>query len=121
MANAFSKTSPIYLQIVDMLKVDIAAGRYGPDDRLPAVRDLALQCGVNPNTVQRAYQELENQGLVQSERTAGRFLTIDEQKIAQLKDSLCAAYISDLFAKMTSIGLDEEEAVKKITEWRCHQ
>ena len=72
MAWKFNDNAPIYLQIVNTLKRNIASGAYPPGSRLPSVRDLALEAGVNPNTMQRALSELERSGLVNSQRTAGR-------------------------------------------------
>ena len=80
MAWKFNDNAPIYLQIVNTLKRNIASGAYPPGSRLPSVRDLALEAGVNPNTMQRALSELERSGLVNSQRTAGRFITEDHRK-----------------------------------------
>ena len=71
----FEGNSPIYLQIIERLETAIAAGTYPPGSKMPSVRDLALEAGVNPNTVQRAFAELEREGLVLTQPTAGRTVT----------------------------------------------
>ena len=66
---------PIYLQLMERIQQDIVSGIYKPGDRLPSVRDLAVEAAVNPNTMQKALSELERSGLVYSQRTSGRFIT----------------------------------------------
>ena len=74
----FSNDAPIYSQLIEQIKVGIVSGAFPPGERLPSVRDLATEAGVNPNTMQRALAELERDGLVYSQRTAGRFVTEDQ-------------------------------------------
>ena len=107
----------IYLQIIEGIKVDIVSGRYKSGDRLPAVRELAMDAGVNPNTVQRAYAELERQGLVASERTSGRYVSIDEEKIKALQKDLSEQYISDLFEHLRNLGMDDKTIVDAVNKW----
>ena len=78
---------PSFLQIVERIQTDIVSGRYQPGDKLPSVRDLAAEASVNPNTMQKAFAELERTGLVYSRRTSGRFITEDCHMIEQLKTS----------------------------------
>ena len=73
----FSNDAPIYTQLIQQVKVGIVTGAFPPGERLPSVRDMATEAGVNPNTMQRALAELERDGLVYSQRTAGRFVTED--------------------------------------------
>ena len=75
----FSNDAPIYTQLIQQIKVGIVAGVFPPGERLPSVRELATEAGVNPNTMQRALAELERDGLVYSQRTAGRFVTEDKE------------------------------------------
>ena len=77
MAEQFDSSRPIYAQLVERLKAKILAGIYPPGGHLDSVRDLAAAAGVNPNTMQRALAQLENEGLVRTERTAGRYVTED--------------------------------------------
>lgn len=72
---------PIFLQIVERIQMDIISGIYKPGDKLPAVRELASEASVNPNTMQKALSELEKTGLVYSQRTSGRFITEDTNMI----------------------------------------
>ena len=113
----FSDDVPIYLQIIELMKIDIVSGKYRSGDKLPAVRDLAMEAGVNPNTVQRAYAELERQGLVQSERTSGRFVSIDEEKMNDLRKDLGDSYIADLFARLRNLGMDDKKIRNAVNEW----
>ena len=78
MGERFDMSRPIYAQIVERLKAKILAGVYPPGGHLDSVRDMAAAAGVNPNTMQRALQELESRGLLQAQRTAGRTVTADD-------------------------------------------
>lgn len=89
---------PIYLQLMERIQQDIVSGIYKPGDRLPSVRDLAVEAAVNPNTMQKALSELERSGLVYSQRTSGRFITEDTQLLDEMKTSL-ASDISCSFLK----------------------
>ncbi len=113
----FSDDVPIYLQIIEMMKTDIVSGKYKSGDRLPAVRDLAMEAGVNPNTVQRAYAELERQGLVQSERTSGRFVSIDDKKIQELRKDLSEQSIREFFAKLRKLGMEDRMIKDAVKRW----
>ena len=79
---------PIYLQLMERIQQDIIAGVYKPGDKIPSVRDLALDAAVNPNTMQKALAELERNGLVYSQRTSGRFITEDEETLEMIQDAL---------------------------------
>ena len=81
----FRNDSPIYTQLTQRLTQTIVAGEFRPGERLPSVRELAVEAGVNPNTVQRALADLERDGLVFSQRTAGRFVTGDVSMIENAK------------------------------------
>ena len=114
----FTDDVPIYLQMIEQMKTAIVSGQYKANDRLPAVRDLAAEAGVNPNTVQRAYSELEREGLVQSERTSGRFVSIDEAKMEELKNELSNGYIKELFARLRALGMDDQEIANAVKKWK---
>ena len=121
MSKVFSENVPIYLQIIEMLKISIITGEYKSSDRLPPVRELALKYGVNPNTVQRAYSELEREGIVQSERTSGRYINIDSEKIKELKKGISDEYISELFERLRQIGLSDKEIKKLVNDWEVNK
>ena len=100
---------PIYLQLMDRIQRDIISGRYGPGDKLPSVRELAVEAAVNPNTMQKALSELERGGLVYSQRTSGRFITEDEELLKELKREQAAGYLAEFMANMHNLGLKDEE------------
>ncbi len=103
---AFNETQPIYQQIISAVKSNIASGRYAPGEKLPSVRDLALEAGVNPNTMQRALSELEREGLVYSQRTAGRFITDDRQLLQNLSRELADAQVRAMLQAVRALGYD---------------
>lgn len=107
---------PIYLQLMEKIQQDIIAGIYKPGDKLPSVRDLALDAAVNPNTMQKALSELERSGLVYSQRTSGRFITEDEKMLKQMKTELASEHIKDFIEKMKQLGFQEEETLLLIQE-----
>ena len=80
---------PIYLQLMERIQHDIISGVYKPGDKIPSVRDLALDAAVNPNTMQKALSELERSGLLYSQRTSGRFITDDEKLLKKNEDRTC--------------------------------
>ena len=114
----FNDNIPIYIQLVEMIKTDIVSGKYQPGDKLPAVRDMAMELGVNPNTVQRAFSELEREDLVKSDRTNGRYVTEDKKKIKELLKVLSEKYIDELFEKLNSLGMSDGQIIKMINNER---
>jgi DNA-binding transcriptional regulator YhcF (GntR family) len=111
----FHSEAPIYTQLVSQIKLRIVTGVYLPGQRLPAVRDLALEAGVNPNTMQRALQELEREQLVFSQRTSGRFVTEDVTMIEEAKKSLAQAQLQVFLREMKALGYSMEQ-IKKLLE-----
>ena len=105
----FSGDAPIYAQLINQIKRGIVSGAFPPGGRLPSVRDLAAEAGVNPNTMQRALTELERGGLVYSQRTAGRFVTEDQNMIKEAKRGLAEAQIKSFLAFMAGLGYSREE------------
>ena len=81
----FDNERPIYIQLVEKLRLEIVSGKLKQGERLPSVRELALIARVNPNTMQKALVELENEGLVYTERTNGKFVTTDIKLIEKVK------------------------------------
>lgn len=112
----FSNDAPIYTQLVQQIKVGIVTGALPRGERLPSVRDLATEAGVNPNTMQRAMAELERDGLVYSQRTAGRFVTEDEELIRQAKRSLAEKHIKTFLAAMLRLGYQREEIIELLEQ-----
>ena len=112
----FSNEMPIYSQLVEQIKIGIVSGMFPPGERLPSVRDLATEAGVNPNTMQRAMTELERDGLVHSRRTSGRFITEDETMLKNLRDELASRHIQDFMEKMKQLGFQEKETLEKLQD-----
>ena len=106
--------APIYSQLIGNLKLAIASGRFDPGERLPSVRDMAVEAGVNPNTMQRALQERERDGLVYSQRTAGRFVTEEKQMIDSAKRSIAELNIKSFMDSMLRLGHGREEIIALI-------
>lgn len=107
----FSNEMPIYSQLVEQIKIGIVSGMFPPGERLPSVRDLATEAGVNPNTMQRAMTELERDGLVYSQRTAGRFVTEDHAVIQAAK-----RHIHAFLAAMLRLGYRREEIISLLEQ-----
>ena len=102
---------PIFLQIIEIMQLSIVSGKYAPGDKLPSVRELATEAAVNPNTMQKALQELERSGLVYSKRTSGRFIPEDLNMIEEIKSTLAREKIETFLQSMKSLGFDREETI----------
>lgn len=116
MAWNLDSDRPIFLQIVERIQMDIISGRYAPGDKLPSVRDLAGEAAVNPNTMQKAFQELERTGLVHSVRTSGRYITEDITMIEKLKTSLAKEKINEFLELMQKLGYKNEEILSLMNQ-----
>ena len=112
----FRNDQPIYSQLVDRIKLGIVSGALPPGARLASVREMATEAGVNPNTMQRALQELERAGLVFSQRTAGRFVTEDEKAIDDCKRTLAKGQIESFLEAMGELGYDREGIIALLKE-----
>ena len=112
----FSNEMPIYSQLVEQIKIGIVSGMFPPGERLPSVRDLATEAGVNPNTMQRAMTELERDGLVYSQRTAGRFVTEDHAVVQAAKRDLAQRHIHAFLAAMLRLGYGREEIISLLEQ-----
>lgn len=110
----YSKDKPIYAQIIENIKMSIISGKYKPGEKLLSVREMAVLAKVNPNTMQRALQELEKDNLVFAKRTSGRFITEDINMIDELKESFARKQIMDFYEKMKSIGLTKDEIMRYV-------
>lgn len=105
----FKDGIPIWTQIIDTIRQKIVRGDWPPGSKVPAVRELALEAGVNPNTMQRALSEMERDGLLYSERTSGRFVTENEEILKELRETLCQEAVQELLAQLRQLGLTPEE------------
>ena len=102
---------PVYIQLVEQLERAVVTGVYPPGERVPAVRDLAAQAQVNPNTMQRALAEMESRGLLVTQRTTGRTVTSDTALIAKTRQALAASLAQDFLAQAKALGLTREDAM----------
>ena len=117
MAWEFESGQPIYKQLIDHIRLDIASGSFKPGDRIPPVRELAAEAGVNPNTMQRALAELERDGLIYTNRTSGRYISEEGSVLKELRKKLGQDYISQLFQNLRKLGLSDEEIIGAVSEW----
>ena len=116
MAWILDSDRPIFLQLVERIQMDIISGRYKSGDKLPSVRDLAAEAAVNPNTMQKAFSELERTGLVYSQRTSGRFITEDKQMIEELKANIAKEKIEEFIENMKNIGFKDDEILSMMQQ-----
>ena len=121
MTWVFDDKLPIYLQIIQILKADIARGKYQTGEKLPAVRELALTAGVNPNTMQKALAELERDGLVKSQRTSGRCVTDDKEKIMEVRRTLAYDEIERMVETISSLGYQKDDILRLLEKYLAEQ
>lgn len=117
----FDDARPIWAQLVDEFRRRIVAGAWPVGAKVPSVRELALELGVNPNTVQKALGDVDRLGLTVTERTAGRFVTDDAAAIAQARSLLAASAADQFAAAAVSVGLALDDAITLLTtRWPQH-
>jgi len=109
MSWTFDNNKPIYLQIMDKIKLQIVSHKLEPNQQLPTVRELASEAGVNPNTIQRALSDLEREGFVYTKRTAGRFVTEDLDLILKSRKQLSEEQLQQFVTGMVEFGYEKEE------------
>ena len=117
MAYVFDNNVPLYLQVIDIIKKKIISGDYQPGDQLESVRYLAGEFEINPNTIQRALSELENQGLLFSHRTRGRYVTEDTNLIKEERFKMSQVLIEESIKALYDLGFTNEDildAYKKV-------
>ncbi|MBR2781925.1 MAG: GntR family transcriptional regulator [Oscillospiraceae bacterium] len=105
-----SEDRPIFQQLYEQLCRRILTGVYPPGSRMPSVRDVASEAGVNPNTMQRALQQLDSVGLTESTRTSGRTVTTDEALMRQIREELAQGAVQQFYAETSALGYTREEA-----------
>lgn len=116
MAWTLQSDRPIYAQLVERLKTEIVSGVYPPGGRLPSVRELAATASVNPNTMQKAFAELERTGLIITMRTSGRVVTEDTAMINETRRELAEEQISQFLTQMNNLGFDRAEIIAMLSE-----
>ena len=109
MAWNFVNDRSIYLQLIDIIQNRIATGYYTPGSKLASVRDLASEAEVNPNTMQKAFAELERSGLIVTQRTSGRTVTEDTELIGNTREQLAAGHVRNFINNMQELGYQREE------------
>ncbi|MCL2402592.1 MAG: GntR family transcriptional regulator [Oscillospiraceae bacterium] len=114
MAWDLNSARPIYTQIADVIRRRIVGGVYPTGHKLPSVRDLASEAAVNPNTMQRSFAELEQEGLICTERTAGRFVTEDQSVIETQRERLIRSAVFEFAEKMRGIGVESGQLCEQI-------
>ena len=112
----FQSNIPIYLQIMDDIKQQIVSGRLKPGDKLASVRDLAIQYGVNPNTVQKALSELEWEKLLYTMRTVGRYVTEDVVLVAALREQMARERIAKFLDELKQLGFQHEDILQLLSK-----
>lgn len=112
--NQYDTAVPIYLQIIERIEQKLVTGEWRAGERVPAVRELAAEFGVNPNTMQRALSELERDGLLFSERTAGRFITRDSGLIRETRERMADELIQRFLIQMEQLGYSGDEVQERL-------
>lgn len=110
----YNANLPIYLQIMEQVKHRMASGQWAAGEKIPSVRELALEFGVNPNTVQRALSELERENLLYSERTSGRFVTSDASRIEHMRAQMAKELTSGFIGQMERLGYERERILDEV-------
>lgn len=111
MAWNLNSDRPIYAQLLERIQMQIVAGVYQPGEKIPSVRELAADAGVNPNTMQKALSELERSGLVITLRTSGRVVTEDLEMIKETRNQLAKEQIDEFMKRMRSLGFEKEDVI----------
>lgn len=111
----FKPNIPIYLQLIEYIELQIISGNLSAGEKLMSVRDLALKYGVNPNTMQKALGELEHRKLVYTVRTAGRYVTEDNNLIQQIRKEAAERKLQQMMEELQQMGYSSEE-IKELVE-----
>ncbi|MCJ2144847.1 MULTISPECIES: GntR family transcriptional regulator [Bacillus] len=114
MANEFSASKPIYRQIAEQLFKKMIRGEIKPGEKLPSVRELAVQTQVNPNTIQRTYNEMERMGVVETRRGQGTFVVEHTEVIDDLKREMRSEVIGQFVQSMEELGLSKQDMLSEL-------
>ncbi|MDG5787052.1 GntR family transcriptional regulator [Evansella sp. AB-P1] len=114
MTIQFDQNRPIYLQLMEYFYGKICRFELEAGDKLPSVRETAVEVGVNPNTVSRTYMEMEREKVVISKRGQGTFVTEDQQMINELRERTAEKHIDAFLTVMIQNGFNEEEIMELI-------
>ncbi len=113
----FDERTPIYIQIMDLIKKRIGRGDLKSGDKLPSVREMAEELKVNPNTVQKAYQELEREGIIFTLRGMGSFITQDSEKILDLKKVMVREIIAKFLKDVRELNFSKDEILSLLDKY----
>lgn len=105
---------PIYLQLIERVQEALARGVLKSGDRIPAQRELAQLLGLNPNTVQRAYREMERLGLVETARGTGTFVTLDPARVQQLREEMAHQAVQRCLRTLRDLGFPDDEIARRV-------
>ena len=109
--NDFNANVPIFIQVVESMKLQIMSGKLHPGDKISSVRELALELGVNPNTIQRAFNELERDGFIRTERAVGRYVADNTKLIEDYKKQEIKKKMDHFLQQMNMLGMNEEDII----------
>lgn len=112
MTMDFAKDRPIYLQLVEAICGDVIKGKLNPGDKLPSVREFALESGVNVNTVQRVYKELEMLELTETKRGQGTFITTEQEVIHKIREQMKEQVAMQFVSSIESFGFTVDEIIE---------
>ncbi|PWW45061.1 MULTISPECIES: GntR family transcriptional regulator [Paenibacillus] len=116
MSIEFDNNLPIYLQIMQYIKRQIVTGTLKAGDKIPSVRELAAELQINPNTVQRTFQELEREEVVETKRGLGRYVTSEESKIMTIKKEMAGELLERFLTGMQELGIEEQDIVNIVAD-----
>ena len=117
MKELFHSSKPIYEQIAELIKKRIIRGELAAGDKLPSVREMALEVNVNPNTVQRTYRELEMMKIVETKRGQGTFVTEDQEVLASIRNEMKREIFENFIRQMLEMGYKKEDIKKELSNY----
>ncbi|ALS26622.1 GntR family transcriptional regulator [Paenibacillus cisolokensis] len=116
MTIEFDNNLPIYLQVMNYIKKQIVAGKLKPGDKIESVRELAAELQINPNTIQRTFQELEREGVVVTRRGLGRYVTEEESMMMRMRKEMADQLLERFVSGMKELGFGERDIVALVAE-----
>lgn len=118
MSWKLDKTRPICPQICEQICVKIASGEFEPNERLMSVREVAVTAGVNPNTVQKSFEQLDAKGIIYSVRGSGWYVSTQTETAKDEVSELIRSKTADYFGQMNALGMESEQIKKYVEEWK---
>ena len=115
MSWSFSPHRPVYYQVAERIRKSILSGEYPPGAQIPSVRQLALEAAVNPNTIQHAFSELEDRGLIESRGTVGRFVTENTEIIEECRKYEAELLVEGIIKKASELKVSSEDIIRMIS------